>query len=174
LNNPIPPDLVSMGKLLKPRGLKGELWMTVFNEIDSALRIGMKIWVASENGEFSIQIIESFKISEKKSWIKFEGCQNREDIDNLTGMIFLIPRTDFAPLNENEFYLVDIIGSTVLDEDRKIIGSVVDMMSLPAQNIVVVQTNAGEVLIPYVDAHVLFFDDKENNLIVKNIEGLLN
>ena len=163
-----------MGKLLKPRGLKGELWMTVFNEIDSALRIGMKIWVASENGEFSIQIIESFKISEKKSWIKFEGCQNREDIDNLTGMIFLIPRTDFAPLNENEFYLVDIIGSTVLDEDRKIIGSVVDMMSLPAQNIVVVQTNAGEVLIPYVDAHVLFFDDKENNLIVKNIEGLLN
>ena len=163
-----------MGKLLKPRGLKGELWMTVFNEIDSALRIGMKIWVASENGEFSIQIIESFKISEKKSWIKFEGCQNREDIDNLTGMIFLIPRTDFAPLNKNEFYLVDIIGSTVLDEDRKIIGSVVDMMSLPAQNIVVVQTNAGEVLIPYVDAHVLFFDDKENNLIVKNIEGLLN
>ena len=148
--------------------------MTVFNAVDSALRIGMKIWVASENGEFSIQIIESFKISEKKSWIKFEGCQNREDIDNLTGMFFLIPRTDFAPLNENEFYLVDIIGSTVLDEDRKIIGSVVDMMSLPAQNIVVVQTNAGEVLIPYVDAHVLFFDDKENNLIVKNIEGLLN
>ena len=163
-----------MGRLLKPRGLKGELWMTVFNAVDSALRIGMKIWVASENGEFSIQIIESFKISEKKSWIKFEGCQNREDIDNLTGMIFLIPRTDFAPLNKNEFYLVDIIGSTVLDEDRKIIGSVVDMMSLPAQNIVVVQTNAGEVLIPYVDAHVLFFDDKENNLIVKNIEGLLN
>ena len=54
-----------MGKLLKPRGLKGELWMTVFNEVDSALRIGMKIWVASENGEFSIQIIESLDYGEK-------------------------------------------------------------------------------------------------------------
>ena len=88
-----------MGKLLKPRGLKGELWMTVFNEVDSALRIGMKIWVASENGEFSIQIIESFKITEKKSWIKFEGCQKREDTDNLQGLNFSIPRSDFTPLD---------------------------------------------------------------------------
>ena len=61
-----------MGKLLKPRGLKGELWMTIFNEVDSALKVGMQIWVASENGEFSNQIIESLKITEKKSWIKFE------------------------------------------------------------------------------------------------------
>ena len=105
---------------------------------------------------------------------KFEGCQNREDTDNLLGLNFSIPRSDFTPLDGNEFYLVDIIGSTVLDEDRKIIGSVIDMMSLPAQNIVVVKTNKGEVLIPYVDAHILLFDDKENNLIVKNIEGLLN
>ena len=163
-----------MGKLLKPRGLKGELWMTIFNAVDSTLRIGMTIWVASENGEFSIQIIESFKIREKKSWIKFEGCRSREDAYNFRGLFFSIPRSEFTPLDGNVFYLVDIIGSTVLDEDRKIIGSVIDMMSLPAQNIVVVKTNKGEVLIPYVDDHILLFDDKENNLIVKNIEGLLN
>jgi len=163
-----------MGTLLKPRGLKGELWMTIFNEVDSALRVGMTIWVASENGEFSTQIIESFKIREKKSWIKFEGCLGREDADNLGGLNFSIPRSDFAPLDEDEFYLVDIIGSAVLDEDRKVIGSVVDMMSTPAQNIVVVKTNKGEVLIPYVEAHILLFDDKKNNLFVKNIEGLFN
>ena len=163
-----------MGKLLKPRGLKGELWMTIFNEVDSALRIGMKIWVASENGEFSIQIIESFKITKDKSWIKFEGCQNREDSNNLLGLNFLIPRSEFIPLNRNEFYLVDVIGSTVLDEDRKIIGSVIDIMSLPTQNIVVVETKEGEVLIPYVDAHILLFDKKEKNLIVKDVEGLWN
>jgi len=174
LNNPSPPDLVSMGKLLKPRGLKGELWMTIFNEVDSALKVGMKIWVASESGEFSDQIIESLKITEKKSWIKFEGCNKREDTDNLIGLNFSIPRSEFTPLNENEFYLVDVIGATVLDESRMNIGSVVDIMSLPAQNVVVVETKDGEVLIPYVDAHILLFDKKEKNLIVKDVEGLLN
>ena len=163
-----------MGKLLKPRGLKGELWMTIFNEVDSALKVGMKIWVAAENGEFSNQIIESLKITEKKSWIKFEGCHSREDTDNFGGLNFSIPRSEFTPLNEKEFYLVDIIGSTVLDESRKKIGSVIDMMSLPAQNVVVVETNEAEILIPYVDAHILLFDDKEKNLIVKDVEGLWN
>ena len=48
------------------------------------------------------------------------------------------------------------------------------MMSLPAQNVVVVETNETEILIPYVDAHILLFDDKEKNLIVKDVEGLVN
>ena len=163
-----------MGKILKPRGLRGELWMTIFNSLDSALRIGMEVWMISENGKFSSQIIKSLKISEKKSWIKFEGCQKREDVVNLIGLNFSIPRSKFTPIKGNEIYLVDVIGAEVLDEDRKVIGSVIDIMSLPTQNIVVVETKEGEVLIPYVDAHILLFDDKGNNLVVKNIEGLLN
>ena len=163
-----------MGKLLKPRGLKGELWMAIFNDVDSALRIGMEVWMTWENGKLSSQIIESLKISKKKSWIKFEGCQKREDADNLIGLNFSIPRSEFTPLIENEIYLADVIGAEVLDEDRKIIGSVIDIMSLPAQNVVVVETKKGEVLIPYVDAHILLFDKKEKNLIVKDVEGLWN
>jgi 16S rRNA processing protein RimM len=163
-----------MGKLLKPRGLRGELWMTIFNDVDSALRIGMEVWMTWANGKLSSQIIESLKISEKKSWIKFEGCQKREDADNLIGLNFSIPRSKFTPLIENEIYLVDVIGAEVLDEDRKIIGSVIDIMSFPAQNVVVVETKEGEVLIPYVDAYILLFDKKEKNLIVKNVEGLWN
>ena len=163
-----------MGKLLKPRGLKGELWMTIFNDVDSALKVGMNIWLVSENGEFSNQIIESLKITEKKSWVKFEGCHKKEDADNLIGLNFSIPRSEFTPLKENEIYLVDIIGATVLDEDRTNIGSVVDIMSLPAQNVVVVETKESEILIPYVGAHILLFDKKEKNLIVKDVEGLLN
>jgi len=163
-----------MGKLLKPRGLRGELWMAIFNDVDSALRIGMEVWMTWENGKLSSQIIESLKISDKKSWIKFEGCQKREDTDNLIGLNFSIPRSEFTPLIENEIYLADVIGAKVLDENRKIIGSVIDIMSLPAQNVVVVKTKKGEVLIPYVDAHILLFDKEEKNLIVKDVEGLWN
>jgi len=57
---------------------------------------------------------------------------------------------------------------------EKKIGSVIDMMSLPAQNVVVVETDEGEMLIPYVDSHILLFDDKKKNLIIKDVEGLVN
>ena len=133
----------------------------------------MEIWVKSEEGVQYSHIIESLNITGEKSWIKFSGCNKRETADNLSGLIFSIPRSVFTPLRDKEFYLVDIIGCKVLDGNRNVIGSVVDTMSLPGQNLVVVETMGNEKLIPFVDAHISFFDEKENILIVKDVEGLL-
>ena len=163
-----------MGRLLKPRGLKGELWLTIFNEVDSTLKKGIEVWVESAEGVRCGHVIESLNIAGIKSCIKFFGSNKREDADNLSGLIFSIPRSTFTPLKDKEFYLVDVIGSKVLDENWNPIGSVKDIMSLPAQNLVVVKTMEKEVLIPFVDAHILLFYIRENILIVKNVEGLLN
>ena len=163
-----------MGKLLKPRGLKGELRLTIFNEVDSVLKIGMEIWVETAEGVQYNHIIESLNIAGVKSWIKFSGCNKREAAKNLSSLIFSIPRSVFTPLRDEEIYLVDIIGCRVLDENRNDIGSVVDIVSLPEQNLVVVEAIGNEILIPFVDAYILLFDVKENILIVKDVEGLLN
>ncbi len=119
-------------------------------------------------------IIESLNIAGVKSWIKLSGCNNRGAADNLSSLVFSIPRSVFTPLRDKEIYLVDIIGCRVLDDNRNDIGSVVDTVSLPEQNLVVVEAMGNEILIPFVDAHILLFDKKENILIVKDVEGLLN
>ena len=77
-------------------------------------------------------------------------------------------------MRNKEIYLVDIIGYRVLDENRNDIGSVIDTVSLPEQNLVVVEAMGNEIFIPFVDAHILLFDIKENILIFKDVEGLLN
>ena len=163
-----------MGKLLKPWGLKGEMRLTIFNEVDSVLKIGMKIWVESVEGLHYSHIIESLNISGVKSWIKLSGCNIRDDANKLKGLIFSIPRSVFTPLKKKEIYIVDVIGCKVFDENRNAIGLVVDTVSLSDQNLVVVEVMGNEVFIPFVDAHILLFDIEENILIVKNVEGLLN
>ena len=163
-----------MGRLLKPRGLKGELRLTIFNEVDSVLKIGIEIWVESAEGVHYSHIIESLNIAGVKSWIKLSGCNNREAADNLKSLFFSIPRSVFTPLRDKEIYLVDIIGCRVLDENRNAIGSVVDTVKLPEQNLLVVEAMGNNILIPFVDAYILLFDVKENILIVKDVEGLLN
>ena len=163
-----------MGKLLKPRGLKGELRLWIFNKVDSALKTGIQVWVRLENGQYSNHLIELLDISGEKSWIKFSGCDRREDAHQLSGLNFSIPRSSFSPLNDESFYLIDLIGCNVLDGDHNNIGLVVDTISLPTQNLIVVETDKKEVLIPFVDAHVSLFDKKKNILIVKDVEGLLS
>ena len=162
-----------MGRLLKPRGLNGEMWLTIFNEVDSVLKIGIEIWMKSKEEVQYSHIIESLNIS-IKSWIKLSGCNTREDADNLGSLIFSISRSVFTPLKDKEIYLVDVIGCKVLDENRNTIGSVIDIMVLPGQNLIVVEIMGDEVLIPFVDAHILLFDVEENILIVKDVEGLIN
>ena len=172
MSNVPPPDLVPIGKLLKPRGLKGELRVTIFNEHGSSLKIGKEIWLKREENYFS-RTIEAIKIVGEKSCIMLIDCNTWEDADRIHGLVFFLPRDDFDPIGENEHYLVDMIGAHVLDENKKSLGNVTDILKMPAQNIIVVETGENEILIPFVDAYITFFDKQKKNLIVKNVEGLI-
>jgi len=88
LSNIPPLDLVPMGKLLQPWGISGELRLTIFNELDSTLKIGMEIWMESTKRVQFSYIIESLNISGSKSLIKFAGCNECVDANNLSGLIF--------------------------------------------------------------------------------------
>ena len=161
-----------MGKFLKPRGLNGEIRANIFNEIDSELKIGKTIWLKTDAEFYCSHIIESIVISGDKSLIKLLDCNNRENADSIQGLVFYLSRNDFCIIKEGQHYLVDIIGSQVLDVNKKCIGVVIDILVIPAQYIIVVKHGKEEFLIPYVDAYVTFFDVKKKNLIVKNVEEL--
>jgi len=163
-----------MGKLLKPRGLKGELKAAIFNEFSSALKMEKEIWLTREEKKYFSRKIETIKIAGEKSCIKLSGCNTLEDADRIKGLVFFLPRDKFDPIGENEYYLVDIIGSLVMDEYQKLIGTVIDVLVLPAQNIIVVETKENEILIPYVDTHITLFDKEKKNLIVRNVAGFIN
>ena len=172
MSNVPPPDLVPIGKFLKPRGLKGELRVIIFNEHGSSLKIGTEIWLKREENYFS-RTIETIKIAGEKSCIMLIDCNTWEDADRIHGLVFFLPRDEFDPIGENEHYLVDMIGAHVLDENQKSLGTVTDILKMPAQNIIVVETGKNEILIPFVDAYITFFDKQKKNLIVKDVAGLI-
>ena len=69
---------------------------------------------------------------------------------------------------------MDLIGSKVLDKKRKYLGIVIDVMRIPAQNIIIVEAGEKEILIPYVDEYIMLFDKRKKILIVKDLVGLIN
>ncbi len=163
-----------MGQLLRARGLKGELRFKAFNEIDSSLKVGKKIWIELSSGEYVAFLIESLIISSKVSFIKFNECTSRESAIKYVGLKFSISRCDFNPIKKDEFYLVDLLGVTVLNEKQNEIGSVIDTMVMPAQNLIVIDIKGTEVLVPFVDEHIMLFDKKKKFLILKDVEGLID
>ena len=161
-----------MGKLLKPRGLNGELRVNFFNEESSALKKGVKVWLKI-NKYFS-RSIESMVMAGKKSYIKFKDCNTRDEANALQGLMIYLPRNAFNFIAKNEHYLIDMMESEVVNEDQIHIGKVTDILSIFSQNIIEVKIGENEVLIPYVDDFVKFFDKENKILILKDISGLIN
>ena len=163
-----------MGKLLKPRGLKGELNTSIFNEYESTLKTGTIIWLKTNEENYFSRKIESIKLVGEKSYIKLSDCNCREDSKKVQGLVFFLSRDSFDPINDNEHYLVDMINSKVVDESQKYLGAVTDVLLINTQNIIVVETEGKEILIPYVDAHIMLFDKKKKIIRVKDVEDFIN
>ena len=56
-NNKFPKDLIPLGKILKPKGLKGELKAFLYNEESEILIPGIKIWLDNNNSFDSFKLL---------------------------------------------------------------------------------------------------------------------
>ena len=76
-------------------------------------------------------------------------------------------------LSDNEFYLVDLIGCLVFGDKKEKIGIVNDVISLPANDIIIVKKDEKEHLIPLIDDIVKFIDIKNKKIEIIIMPGLL-
>jgi 16S rRNA processing protein RimM len=175
LGNKAPSDLVCIGKIVKSHGLRGEVKILLFNAESEALEKGKVIWIQTINSEQPVQfIIESVKLNSVHSRIKLKGVDFRDEADKLHGLEFSISRSEFPILDEEEFYLVDLIGFSIQDENGKIIGNVSDIVNLPSNDSIVVEVDGKEIFIPILDDFCTLFDFENEMVYVKNIEGFLS
>ena len=106
--------------------------------------------------------------------LKFEGYDNINDIEKYRGKDLWIPREEGLPLDENEFYIADLIDMEVYLEDGTRFGVLQDVMETGANDVYIVTTTAGdEVLLPDIEECILDVDVEENRLTVHIMKGLL-
>ena len=163
-----------MGQLLKPRGLDGSIWLRLFNDENSSLKYAKNVWIKKINENYFNLLVDIFKNSVKKSWIRFNGFNSREDAEKISGLDLFLSRKDFVILDDRETYLVDLIGIKVLDSDKNNIGVVIDTIIMPAQTLLVIDSSGSEILVPFAEPELLLFDRNKNVIMLNDVEGLLD
>lgn len=107
--------------------------------------------------------------------VKIEGIDDVSDADTLRGKILYLDRNDIA-LDENEYFIQDIIGLCVKDIDRgKEYGVVTDVFNTGANDIYTVKTDGGNtVYIPVIDEIVKTVDAESGKILIKPMKGLFD
>ena len=107
--------------------------------------------------------------------LKFKGYDKINDIEMYKGCDLMVTREDAVPLEENEYYIADLIGMDVVTDEGKKLGVLKDVLQTGANDVYVVMTKEGkEILLPVIDECILDVSLEENRVIAHMMPGLLD
>ena len=168
-----PMQLVPVGKITKPHGLKGEMKFVPFAVDDDILACLDQIYLETSGSPQTQWQIESLRGFGAKLIIKLKGCGSIDKAKELAGRTLSAPREDFKKLPEGEYYRFDIVGLDVYDETGRGYGKVTEVIVTGSNDVYVVSDGNKEILLPMIDQVVKKINLAEQKLTFHIVEGLL-
>ena len=167
-------DLLQAGVITTTHGIRGEV--KVFPTTDDVHRFEDLDSVLLDTGRDYMKLeIENVKYFKQYAILKFKGIDNINDIEKYKGRSLYVTRDQAIPLEEDEYYIADLIGLDVYLESGEKFGVLKDVMETGANHVYIVETEEGkEVLIPAIHECVLDIDVEENRMEIHLMDGLLD
>ena len=167
-------ELFRVGVISNTHGIRGEV--KVYPTTDNVRRFDdLKEVILDTGKEQLILHVTSVKYFKNMVILKFKEFDNINDIIPYKGMDLLVTREIAIPLEEGEYYIADIIGSKVITDEDKILGTLTDVLQTGANDVYVVKTKDGkEVLLPSIEECILDRDIENKIVKVHIMKGLLD
>ena len=167
-------ELFRVGVISNTHGIRGEV--KVYPTTDNVRRFDdLKEVILDTGKEQLILHVTSVKYFKNMVILKFKEFDNINDIIPYKGMDLLVTRENAIPLEEGEYYIADIIGSKVITDEDKILGTLTDVLQTGANDVYVVKTKDGkEVLLPSIEECILDRDIENKIVKVPIMKGLLD
>lgn len=166
-------QLLQVGVITQTHGIRGEV--KVFPTTDDPARFERLRKVTLDTGRESLELeIEKVRFSKQFVIVKFKGLDDINQVERYKRYPLLVRREDAVPLEEDEYYIADMIGIRVETEDGEAFGTLKDVIETGANDVYVVETSSrGEVLIPAIKECILEVDIEAGRMVVHLLDGLL-
>lgn len=169
------PRYLSVGRVLRPHGVRGELRVEIITDYPERLAQHTYFYLAhSDSPDVTHRYpVEGLRFHTQALLLKLGGCDDRNAADELRGMLVQIPVEEAVPLEEGEYYLFQLVGVRAETESGERLGQIVDVIETGANDVYVVRGPRGEVLLPAIDDVILDLDLESKQMVVHLIPGLL-
>ena len=165
-------QLLQVGVISSTHGVRGEV--KVFPTTDDPQRFKSLKNVILDTGKEQIPLeIQGVKFFKQFVILKFKGIDNINDIERYKRSSLFVTREDAVELEEDEYYIADLIGMDVITDEGEE-GKLVDVIETGANEVYVVEFDKyGEVLIPAIHDCILDVDIEAMGMKVHLLEGLV-
>ncbi len=166
-------EFFRIGVITSTHGLKGEV--KVFPTTDDVNRFKKlkKCILRTPKGDMEVEK-NSCKFFKNMVILSFKEFKDINEIEKYKNCELYVKREDAMPLDEDEFYIADVIGMEVWEEDKKL-GELYDVIQTGANDVFSIKLLDGkELLIPVIKQCVIDIDYEARRVNVKLMKGMLD
>ncbi len=167
-------DLLRVGVITSTHGIAGEV--KVYPTTDDVNRFKkLKKCILKTERETHELDINGVKFFKNMVILKFKQFNNINQVEKFRNGELYVTRENAIPLEEGEYYICDLIGLNVVDEEGNNIGVISDVLQTAANDVYEVETSNGKKhLIPAIKQCILKVDLENKVMNVHILEGLLD
>ena len=163
-------EYFEIGQITNTHGLKGELKVRTFTQSKKRFE-ELKSILVDFNGELKKYDIEKVRYQNEVILLKLKGVDDIDEALKLKSNYIKIPRTDAKETNENEFFIADLIGCEVYQND--LIGIVDDIFTAGASDVYVIKRKGKkDLLLPAIESNIKKIDVENRRIEVEIPRGL--
>ena len=135
-------DFIEIGKILRPKGIKGAIKVEGITDDNSRFLRLKEIYISKVCYK-----VEKVQLDGNFVLLKLFGTDTPEDADKLRNKAIFIERSESVELDDDHNLIVDLIGMNVF-VGEKLIGKLTDVLQYGAADVYVVKGEKSEISFP--------------------------
>jgi 16S rRNA processing protein RimM len=168
-----PSTQIPVARIVRAHGVRGELRAILYNPSSTLLQPGVPVLVTPRTGAPRLLAIAALRPVQADLLVTLDGVEDRDAAEALRGAELSVARALLPPLDDGEYYAVDLVGCAVLDEQQRSLGQVAQVSDNGAQDLLHVVDGEREWLLPLVDAYVARVDLASRHVHVQGVQPLV-
>jgi len=166
-------EYLEIGQIVNTNGLKGLLKVKPFTDDITRFEDLETIYIQIKNDLVEYKI-EDVKYVKNMVLLKLEGIDDINEAEKFRNFYLKINRKDAVPLEENSYFIVDLIGCKVVTEEGENLGIVDDVFPTGSNDVYVVKNELGkQILLPAIADVIKKVDIQNKQITVNLLEGLI-
>lgn len=161
---------LAVAKIVAAQGIRGEVRVISLTDFPERFA-GREVWLGETDKRIRIEAARPHK----QVWLlQLEGVHDRTAAERLRGVELYTDTDDLAPLEDDEYYVHELLGLTVQTEAGGQVGTISDVLRPGANDVYAVRTEDGrQLLLPAVKQFITV-DLANKRVILRPIPGMLD
>ena len=160
-----------IGIITKAQGIRGEFRVLPTTDDPSRfeLLVGGEINVGG-----TLHKLTNARLQKNIVILKLDGIDDRNAAEKLIGTKISIPQEKSLPLEDDEFYIRDLVGLNAEDENGETLGKLIRVLHTGANDVYVIETpdGGGSFMVPAIKDVVVKVEPKAGKIVLRLQEGV--